>query len=53
MPLYNNLYPNTMDNKKAIIIMTEALRKAVNLSMIIEDQDFLICQISSSGEGIM
>lgn len=42
-----------MDNKKASIIMTEPLRKAVNLSMIIEDQDFLICQILSSGEGIM
>lgn len=42
-----------MDNKTAIIIIPEALWKAVNLSMITGDQDFLICQISSSGEGIM
>lgn len=51
--LYNKLYPNTMDNKKATIIIPEPLRKAVNPSMITGDQDFLICQISSSGEGIM
>jgi len=38
---------------KAVIIIPEPLKKLLNLSMTTEDQDFLICQISSSGEDIM
>lgn len=51
--LYNKLYLNTADNEKVIITMPEPLRKAANPSMIIKDEDFLICHISPPREGIM
>lgn len=47
--LYNTAKLNMIGNGKALIIVSDAARKAASLPMISGDQLFLVCQISSSG----